>query len=280
MPQDRKRHRLDILEVDDGTPVEKRAGLPPQQQRLTSPRASTPPNPLPHELGRLFAGRTRRTHQARGILDDVVGRRHVAHHSVQLLDLIAARHRVDPRLLRPGCHRENPPLFLGGRILDHDVEHEAIELGLRQRICAFLLDRILGGENEQRTVQGVTDAADRDLVFLHGLEQGGLSLGRRPVDLVGQENVREDRAVNEANHPLAGRPVFLNHLRAQDVGRHQIGRELNTVEFQVYGLRELLDQVAAGEKGNQNLAHHTSLADDGLRELAFEPHRDLGHAVD
>ena len=79
----------------------------------------------------------------------------------------------------------------------------------------------------------------------------------------------------------------------EDVGRHQVGRELNAVELQVHGFRELLDQqrlgearhaaqqaMAAGEEGDQDLAHHALLADDGLRKLALEPRRDLGHAVD
>jgi limonene-1,2-epoxide hydrolase len=43
-------------------------------------------------------------------------------------------------------------------------------------------------------VEVVALAADGDLVLLHRLEQGGLGLGRRAVDLVGEDDVREDRA--------------------------------------------------------------------------------------
>ena len=194
------------------------------------------------------------------------------------------RNRLDPRLLRSGRHREDPTLFLGRRILDDHVEHEAIELRLRQRIGAFLLDRILRGQHEQRTVEVVANAADGDLVFLHRLEQRGLRLGRRPVDLVGQQNVREDRPADEADDPLARRSILLDHLGAQDVGRHQVGRELNAVELQMDGFRQLLDDqrlrearhaaqqaVPAGEKGDQDFAQDAALADNRLPELALEP---------
>ena len=36
--------------------------------------------------------------------------------------------------------------------------------------------------------------ADRDLALLHHLEQRALDLGRGPVDLVGEQEVREHRA--------------------------------------------------------------------------------------
>jgi hypothetical protein len=39
----------------------------------------------------------------------------------------------------------------------------------------------------------VRDAADGHLLLGHDLEQRGLHLGRRTVDLVGQHEVREDR---------------------------------------------------------------------------------------
>jgi hypothetical protein len=44
---------------------------------------------------------------------------------------------------------------------------------------------------------GVT--VDRDLALGHGLEQGGLGSRRGPVDLVGQDDVGEDRAGRNSN---------------------------------------------------------------------------------
>ena len=90
------------------------------------------------------------------------------------------------------------------RIIDLDVEHEAVELGFRQRIGPFLLDRVLRGDDEERVGQIVRLLAGGHLAFLHRLQQGGLRLRRRAVDLVGQHDVGEDRALDEAELALAG----------------------------------------------------------------------------
>ena len=49
--------------------------------------------------------------------------------------------------------RHDPDFVLGIEVGHHDVEHEAIELRLRQRIGAFELDRILRGQHEERPLQ-------------------------------------------------------------------------------------------------------------------------------
>ena len=76
----------------------------------------------------------------------------------------------------------------------------------------------------------------------------------------------------------------------EDVGGHQVGRELNAVEPQVDGLGQLLDEqrlgqarhaaqqaVPAGQERDQDLADDALLADDRLGQLAFEP---AGHLRD
>ena len=85
------------------------------------------------------------------------------------------------------------------------LEHEAVLLGFGQRIGAFLLDRVLRGQHEERIVELVADAADGDLPLLHGFEQGGLGLGRRAVDFVGQDHVGEQRPFEELELAAAGR---------------------------------------------------------------------------
>ena len=99
---------------------------------------------------------------------------------------------------------DDPPLLVPRGIADVDREHEAVELGLGQRIGAFLLDRVLRGHDEERRLEleGVRPAGD--LVLLHGLQERGLGLGRRAVDLVGQDDVGEDRPLDEPERPLAG----------------------------------------------------------------------------
>ena len=65
------------------------------------------------------------------------------------------------------------------------------------------------------------------------------------------------------------------------------------LNFEIDGLRELLDEerlgqagdaaqqaVAAGEKRDQDLADDALLADDGLRQLALEPAGHFGDALE
>ena len=100
----------------------------------------------------------------------------------------------DRRPVDRGGHPDDLELLVLARVVDQDVEHEPVELGLGQRIGAFLLDRVLRGQDEERVGQPVPLAADGDLPLLHRLEQRGLGLGRGAVDLVGQDDVGEDRA--------------------------------------------------------------------------------------
>src|SRR5437899_1960500 len=60
-------------------------------------------------------------------------------------------------------------LFVLGRIRHPQLEHEAVELRLGQRIGALLLDRILGGEHEKRRRQLMRLARRRHLMLLHRL---------------------------------------------------------------------------------------------------------------
>src|SRR5262249_7184713 len=82
-------------------------------------------------------------------------------------------------------------LFPIGRVVHEDFEHEAVDLGFRKSVGALGLDWVLGGEHEKGLGDMVSLAADRDLMLLHYLEESGLDLSRGPVDLVGEEEVRE-----------------------------------------------------------------------------------------
>jgi hypothetical protein len=84
---------------------------------------------------------------------------------------------------------------------------------------------------KERLRQRIRLPADRHLALLHGLEQGRLRLGRRTVDLVGEQEVREHRAGQELQRVPAGGGVFLDDVRAGDVSGHQVGRELHPAEL-------------------------------------------------
>ena len=160
-----------------------------------------------------------------------------------------------------------------GRERDHDLEQEPVELGLGEGIGPLHLERVLGREDEERRVERVALAGDRDLVLLHRLEQARLRLGGRPVDLVGEDEVREDRAGLEAEDALAA--LLDEDVRAGDVGRHQVRRELDPVERAVDDVGDRPDEhrlaeaghaleqdVAVGEEAGQRLADEVALADD------------------
>ena len=151
-------------------------------------------------------------------------------------------------------------LVVLGQVVDDHVEHEPVELGLGQRIGPLHLDRVLRGQDEERLLQRVAHAGRRHLVLLHRFEQRGLGLGRRAVDLVGEDHVGEDRPLDEL-HPPSAVAGLLEDLRPGDVRRHEVGRELDPLELEVEDLRDGADQqrlrqarragdeaVAAGEE--------------------------------
>ena len=117
-------------------------------------------------------------------------------------------------------------------------------------IRAFVLDRVLRRHDHERPSELVGRAVDRDLVFLHALEQCGLRLRRGPVDLVDEEHVREHRAGAELELVRA----LVEDVDAGDVGGQQVGRELDAREGAV---------ERAGERlGQHRLPHAGKVLDD------------------
>ena len=165
-------------------------------------------------------------------------------------------------------------------MLDHDVEHESIELGLRQRVRAFELDRVLRRKDVERFLELVGPALDGDPMLLHRLEKRRLGLGRRAVDFVRQDDVGEDWTRGEHHRASSRGRVLLHEIRAGDVGRHQVGRELDARELQCEHTRDGVNQqrlrqsrcaddqaVPPDEQGGQHLGDDLLLAHDDLAKL-------------
>jgi hypothetical protein len=121
-------------------------------------------------------------------------------------------------------------------------------------------------------------------VFLHRLEQRGLGLGRRAIDLVRQHHVGEDRPVHESERPLAGGEILLDDVSTGDVARHQVRGELDPIERQVERFGDGLDHERLGQSGHadqqgmparedrgENAVHDLVLAHDPVRHLRLEP---------
>ena len=181
--------------------------------------------------------------------------------------------------MRAGGDDQHLPLGVVRRIVDIDLQQEAVELGFGQGIGAFLLQRVLGREHVERLGQVIGVAGDRDLAFLHRLQQRRLGARAGAVDFVRHQQLAEHRALDEAEAAPAGL-AFFEHFRADDVGRHQVGRALHALGIDArapaqrvhqLGLGEAGDadqqDMAAGEDGDQRLFDRLLLAENNLAEL-------------
>ena len=133
------------------------------------------------------------------------------------------------------------------RVVDLNHEHEAVKLGLGERVGALLFDGVLGGQHEEGVRELVASASARHLSLDHRFEERGLSLRRCPVDLVREDDVREERAGLEAEGARRGLRVHVQELRSSDVRWHQVWSELNALEVQVERAREARHEESLGE---------------------------------
>ncbi|MNO75943.1 hypothetical protein D3C76_670060 [compost metagenome] len=120
-----------------------------------------------------------------------------------------------------------------------------------------------------------------DLPFLHGFEQRRLDLGRRAVDLVGEDHVAEQRSGLEPD--FVATFGLLENLGAGDVRRQQVGGELDAAHLRIQLPRQRLDraclgqpgqafqqQVTIGEQAEQHVANGLFLAENRLPDALFE----------
>ncbi len=106
-----------------------------------------------------------------------------------------------------------------GRVTDRQAHQETVELGFGQREGALILDRVLGGHHQEWARQRMRDAVHRDLLFLHGFQQGGLGTRGGAVNFVGEQDVDKNRTA--AEFELTGLLVKdrnAGHIIGQEVG--------------------------------------------------------------
>ena len=265
--------------------VQHRAGLAAEDQILASSRTGAPTEVLANEVRHLGARLVdaRRTDEVHRVVDHVIGHGNLSHDFLQLDDLLTRQHGTGVGIPDIGGLAHDLEFLIAIGIVDDDFEHEAVLLGLGQRIGAFLLDGVLRGQHEERRRQIVPLATDGDLLFLHGLEKRGLRLGRRTVDLIRQKHVGEHRAGDELQLAIAGGLVLLDHVRAGDVRGHQVRRELDPAESQLQRLGQRADHqrlgdarhafqnaVALAEHRDQQFIEDLLLSDDDLADLLAE----------
>ena len=118
--------------------------------------------------------------------------------------------------------------------------------------------------------------------LFHDLQERGLGLRRGPVDLVGQQDRGEDRPPAQ----LEGLRGELKDLGTQDIGRHQVRRELDPLELRVEQPREALRQQGLAQTGypfeqhmaarvqrGQKLIEHVVLSEEDPAQAGLEPAR-------
>src|SRR5262249_47524551 len=127
--------------------------------------------------------------------------------------------------------------LIAGRVLEQEFEEKTIHLGFGKRISSFHLDGVLCRQNHERVLQAMHLAANGYTLFLHGFQQGGLSLGRSAIDFVSQHNMSENGTALKLEDLSPGRMVGKD-VGAGDVCRHEIRRNLYTRETKIQDLTE------------------------------------------
>ncbi len=220
---------------------------------------------------------TRRAHQSEDRFDHALADRQTANQPLRRHQVVRVHRGLGARLVGAGRVEQDFALGVLARIIDVDLHQEAVELRFGKRIGAFLLQRILRREHMERLRQIVARAGDRDVLLLHRLQQCRLGARRSAVDLVRHQELREHRTGDEAEVALAA-GAFLQHFAAENVGGHQVGRELNAARieaerdahgFDQLGLGEAGDAdqqaVTAGQNSDQRAVDHLLLAEDHFR---------------
>ena len=116
-------------------------------------------------------------------------------------------------------------------------------------------------------------ARDGDLALLHHFQKRALHLGGRAVDFVGQHQIGEHRP----QHGGEFAALLVVDAGADQVGGHQIGRELDALEAALHGARQGRDRqglgqarhafdqkMPAGQKRDQHPFQEMILADHDL----------------
>src|SRR6202165_772775 len=131
-------------------------------------------------------------------------------------------------------------------VAEVDAHQEAIDLRLGQREGAGEFNRVLRRQYQEGKRERVGGAIDRHLLLLHRFQKGRLRLGGGPVDLIGEQDLREDRTL--AEFELLGRGAV--DIDPRDIRRKQVRRELQPLEAATQRAGERLRQHGLAHAGH------------------------------
>src|SRR5918994_1542601 len=173
-----------------------------------------------------------------------------------------------------------PTLGMGLRVSHARREHKSVELSLGQRIRPVELVRVLGRHDEERLGQEPRLALKRHMYFSHRFEQRALRAWGGAVELIREQDRREDGAW----YPPEARLPGIVDARARYVRGQQVGGELDAREVRRDRGRDSLRQrrlpdpryireedVASGEEGDQAQVDDPVLTDDHPADRAEQP---------
>ena len=176
-----------------------------------------------------------------------------------------------------------------GGVSDGHSHHEAIQLGLREGIGALVLQRVLGGNDDEGRRQRTGDAIAGDLALRHRFEQCSLGLRARPVDLVPHDDVGEDGSLFEDE--LGRLPI--PDRDSSDIRGQEVGGELDAIERAVDrschrlgeqrlpDARHIFDQnVTFGEQAQQHQFDGLAFALDDTLDVRCDRIETRGELVD
>src|SRR6185437_6947925 len=188
------RDRLHVVRRDEGTAAQKGVSTRRLGERDRSARARAELDQR-REIGQPGLRRlARRQHDVDDVIHDAVVHVQLGDSVPSVEYLLRLRDGVDVDRLAARHAAHDLLLFIARRIADAQLEHEPVDLRFRKRVRAFLLDRVLRRQHEKGFFESERRPADRHLLLLHRFEQRRLHLGRRAVDLVGENDVGEDRS--------------------------------------------------------------------------------------
>ena len=279
VPQHGGRHLLHVFHAQMEAAAHQREHAAAFHQRLRAARRTAVADVLVGDSVSHRGPGLRGHHQVDGVILHVRRNQHLLRYRTQFGNLLAVHDRpqIDFFLLHGAL--DDAAQIVARRIGDQNLHQEAVELRFRQRIGAFHFDGILRGHHQERRFQLMGGGAAGDGALLHGFEQRGLRFGRGAIDFVGQHQVRENRSGLEAQRLVPAVVGFDDHA-ADDVGGHQVGRELDARILEVQDARQRAQQgglaqarnafeqhVSAGEQADQNAVDDVVLADDDFRDF-------------
>ena len=245
MPQNKGSHRLDVVRHHEvpALYVGTRAGRARKEDRGT--RRGTEFDQILEILHSVRGGLARREAELDHVVEYLLLEVHRGHLTFGSGDLLDGSDGFDGRGIGVGDASHDGLFLLARGVADVELHGETVELCLREWVGPMELDWILGGEHHERGVEGVGLSRDRDLAFLHRLEQRGLNLGRRAVDLVGEDDVGEDGAFVDLELTTA----LIEDRRADDVRGQQVRSELDATEVRMNRLRQSPHHECLGKSG-------------------------------